>query len=137
MCYFGVWLSGMKYLLVLFFAIVCEIDASCPNGTFSNDAGNRCYFIPKDSTQFLLAGTSCQNQNGNLASISDSFENAYLQGKNYGWISLRHCCCCAQNAPRFMQRCSMWLVLSVPEIHFFNPYFFGTTHKSVQICENL
>ena len=79
----------MKYLLVLFFAIVYEIDASCPNGTFSNGAGDKCYFISNNFTQFLLAETSCQDQNGNLASISDSSENAYLQGKNYGWISLR------------------------------------------------
>ena len=86
----------MKYLLVLLFAIVYEIDASCPNGTFPNstfpnDADDRCYFIPKDYKPFLLAETSCQNQNGNLASISDSSENMYLRGKNYGWISLRHC----------------------------------------------
>ena len=79
----------MKYLLVLFFAIVYEIDASCPNGTFPNVAGDKCYFIPKDSKPFLLAETSCQNQNGNLASISNASVNADLTGKNYGWISLR------------------------------------------------
>ena len=74
----------MKYLLVLFFAIVYKIDARCPNGTFSNFAGDKCYFISKDFTQFLMAKTSCQNQNGNLASISDSYDNFYLRGKNYG-----------------------------------------------------
>ena len=72
---------GMKYLLILFFAIVYEIDASCPNGTYH--IGDKCYFIPKDSKPFLLAKTSCQNQNGNLASISNAFDNADLTGKHY------------------------------------------------------
>jgi len=82
-------LSGMKYLLVLFFAIVYEIYASCPNGTAPS---GRCYFIPKDSNQSSSAETSCQDQNGNLASISDYYDNKYLKGKNYEWISLRAGC---------------------------------------------
>jgi len=65
-------LSGMKYLL--FFAILYEIYASCPNGTFPNVAKDKCYFIPKDSKQFILAEISCQSQSGNLASISNVFE---------------------------------------------------------------
>ena len=79
----------MKYLFVLSFAIVYEIYASCPNGTFPNVAKDKCYFIPKDSKQFILAEISCQNQNGNLASISNAFDNNALRGKNYGCISLR------------------------------------------------
>ena len=78
----------MKYLLALFFAILYEIYASCPNGTFPNVAKNKCYFIPKDSKQFLLAEISCKNQNGNLASISNVFDNMDLTGKNRGCVSL-------------------------------------------------
>ena len=78
----------MKYLLVLFFAIIYEIDARCPNGTLSNFAGDKCYFISKNVMKFSLAETSCQDQNGNLASISNAFDNNALRGKNYGCISL-------------------------------------------------
>ena len=84
---FWVWLSGMKYLLVLFFAIVYEIDARCPNGAYF--VGNKCYFISKGSKSFSLAKTSCQDQYGNFASISNALDNADLTSKNYGWISLR------------------------------------------------
>ena len=80
---------GMKYLLVLFFAIIYKIDASCPNGTFPNVAQDKCYFIPNDSENFILAEMNCQEQNGDLASISNAFDNTILTGKNYGWISLR------------------------------------------------
>ena len=76
-------LSEMKYFL-LFFAFAYEICAECPNGTFPNYAKNKCYFIPKDSNTSILAETSCQNQNGNLASISNAFDNADLTGKHYG-----------------------------------------------------
>ena len=79
----------MKYLLFLFFAILYEIDASCPNGTFPNVAGDKCYFIPNGAKQFILAELNCKQQNGDLASISNVFDNMDLTGKNYGWISLR------------------------------------------------
>ena len=78
----------MKYLLVSFFAILYEIYASCPKGTFPNIAGNKCYFIPNDTKQFILAELDCKKQNGDLASISNAFDNMALTGKNYGWISL-------------------------------------------------
>ena len=74
----------MKYLLVLFFAILYEIYASCPNGTFPNVAGDKCYFILKDSRQFIQAEMNCIDQNANLASISNAFDNMNLTGNNYG-----------------------------------------------------
>ena len=74
----------MKYLLVSFFAILYEIYATCPNGTFPNVAGDKCYFIPNDSENFILAEMNCQEQNGDLASISNAFDNNALTGKNYG-----------------------------------------------------
>jgi hypothetical protein len=80
----------MKYLLVLFFAILYEICASCPNGTFPNVVGDKCYFIPKDSSQFDPAELSCQNHNGDLASISNAFDNTDLIGKTMGGSFYAH-----------------------------------------------
>jgi hypothetical protein len=66
-----------------------RIYAGCPNGTFSNVAGDKCYFILNDTQQFISAEMNCQDQNGDLASILNALDNMNLTGKNYGWISLR------------------------------------------------
>ena len=80
----------MKALpLVLLFTFAYRIYADCPNGTFPNASGGKCYFIPHDSENFILAEMNCQEQNGDLASISNAFDNTILTGKNYGWIFLR------------------------------------------------
>ena len=75
-------------LLLLLFNFANRIYADCPNGTFPNASGGKCYFISNDSSQFISAEISCQEQNGELASISNAFDNNDLTGKNYGWISL-------------------------------------------------
>jgi hypothetical protein len=56
----------MEYLLVLLFAILYESYASCSNGTFPNVAGDKCYFIPNGSIEFILAEINCKQQNGDL-----------------------------------------------------------------------
>ena len=73
----------MKALLLLFlFTIAYTIYAVCPNGTFSNVAGDKCYFIPNGTTEFILAEINCKKQKGDLASISNAFDNMALTGKN-------------------------------------------------------
>ncbi len=57
----------MKYLL--FFAILYEIYASCPNGTFPNVAKDKCYFVPNGTKQFIQVEINCRQQNSDLASI--------------------------------------------------------------------
>ena len=91
----------MKALsLLLLFTFAYRIYADCPNGTFPNASGGKCYFIPNDSENFILAEMNCQEQNGDLASISNAFDNNALRGKNYGWITFTFITgCCAQNAP--------------------------------------
>ena len=73
-------------LFILLFTIAYRIY--CLNGTFSNVTGEKCYFIPSDINQFILAEMNCQYQNGNLASISNALDNMNLTGNNYGRISL-------------------------------------------------
>ena len=80
----------MKALpILLLFTFAYRIYAGCPNGTFPNASGGKCYFIPNDSENFILAEMNCQEQNGDLASVSSAFDNMNLTGNNYGWISLR------------------------------------------------
>jgi hypothetical protein len=68
----------MKALLVLLlFTFAYRIYADCPNGTFPNESGGKCYFIPNDSSQFIPAEINCQEQNGDLASISNAFDNTF------------------------------------------------------------
>ena len=75
----------MKVLLfILLFTTAYRISADCPNGTFSSAAGDKCYFIPKDSRQFIQAEMNCIDRNANLASISNAFDNMNLTGNNYG-----------------------------------------------------
>jgi hypothetical protein len=75
----------MKVLLfILLFTTAYRISADCPNGTFSSAAGDKCYFIPNGTKQFILAELNCKQQNGDLASISNAFDNMALTGKNYG-----------------------------------------------------
>jgi len=94
----------MKYLLVLFFAILYEIYASCPNGTFPNVAGDKCYFIPNGAKQFILAELDCKQQNGDLVSISNAFDNMALTGKTMGGF-LR--AALGEKTLRCAQRCSI------------------------------
>ena len=75
----------MKVLLfILLFTTAYRISSYCPNDTFSSAADDKCYFIPRDSVQFKLAEMNCIDQNANLASISNAFDNMNLTGKNYG-----------------------------------------------------
>ena len=41
--------------LLLLFNFAYRIYADCPNGTFPNASGGKCYFIPNDSEDFILA----------------------------------------------------------------------------------
>ena len=77
----------MKYLL--FFAIVYEIYASYPNGTFPNVSKDKCYFIPHSTKQFIQAEMNCKQQNGDLASIANAFDNNALRGKKIWVLFLR------------------------------------------------
>jgi hypothetical protein len=90
----------MKVLLfTLLFTTAYRISANCPDGTFSSATGNKCYFIPKGSEQFMWAEMNCIDQNANLASISNVFDNMNLTGKNYG------------RGIFYIQRCSIFSAL--------------------------
>ena len=112
-------------LLLLLFNFAYRIYADCPNGTFPNVEKNKCYFIPKDSENFILAEMNCQEQNGDLASISNAFDNSDLTGINYGWIPLRSSLvvakCSALHAAMF----------NAGSAECTRDSFFGTAHKIV------
>ena len=95
----------MKVLLfILLFTIAYRISADCPNGTFSSATGDKCYFIPNNYVQFKLAEMNCIDQNANLASISNAFDNMNLTGNNYGMGIFIHrdaqiCVACIMRVP--------------------------------------
>jgi hypothetical protein len=78
------------FLLILLFAIAYRVYAGCPNGTFPNVAGDKCYFIPNGTIEFVLAEINCKQQNGDLASISNAFDNMALTGKK-GFFYVQCC----------------------------------------------
>lgn len=58
----------------------------CPNGTFSNLSGDRCYFVKNGTDNFMGAEQMCNVQNGHLVSIQSAFENNFLVCKFCGLI---------------------------------------------------
>ena len=54
---------------------------TCPDGWSSNN-GN-CYFVSSDKLHQPNARTQCQSSGGDLASISDAAEDAYIDSLLY------------------------------------------------------
>ena len=63
------------------------ITKNLPKRFLNNVAGDKCYFIPNGTKQFIQADINCKQQNGDLASIANAFDNNALRGKNCGCIS--------------------------------------------------
>lgn len=61
---------------------------SCPNGSFSSFSGTKCYFIPDDSEEYMVAQGGCQQQNGILASVSNAYDNYALTSKKTSFLFL-------------------------------------------------
>lgn len=73
----------MLLVLSLIFTFIVNFTFStCPkNALPSYNNTTFCYYFMPSKTSYFDAETLCQNLNGHLVSICDSFTNAYIRGK--------------------------------------------------------
>lgn len=81
-------------VLIYFSCLIISVELiSCPDNTFSNTKGDKCFFVPNDTKAFTSAEINCINSHGvGLASVSSAFDNMKLTGKDVFrpvWINIR------------------------------------------------
>uniref|UniRef100_A0A914DXG4 C-type lectin domain-containing protein n=1 Tax=Acrobeloides nanus TaxID=290746 RepID=A0A914DXG4_9BILA len=65
----------------LFFSSILSLAlATCPPGMISGLSSNICYLLVKDPKTWTAAEYDCNEKGGNLASVSDAFQNNLLLG---------------------------------------------------------